>query len=318
MTYSIRSCLDVEASAKWEFAGVSPLAETVEAAHKLLTPLHEFNLLKALRRFESGAIPFSLGTGCSGTDVTVKIFQLMISFWAFKYGIDLTDKFDHKFSCEMVPFKQRFIQAQFQKLGVIFGLLKDLEGDRATNLLTNTTVVIASVLIYMAGFVCKARSPANKNAKANKGCCERGNTVTGESLHSCRKYIVRHGVLLFILENVPTLLEENDPDANLAHKSDAEYIKAVFAEDGYTVGWVERDAVEFGSITTRRRLCFLGHKGIDKSGETMAFLRSVVSKLTGRLPNHPQERFYQSFTTLCSSQMRTGLRSFAHETQNVL
>ena len=62
----------------------------------------------------------------------------------------------HKFSCEIVPFKQRFIKA-FSSPEHIFADVQLLKEGISLDVVTNTRVTVAPAAVVIAGFSCADR-----------------------------------------------------------------------------------------------------------------------------------------------------------------
>jgi hypothetical protein len=279
---------------EWSMLGSSALADYIAAVHDRMTQKQLYNLKRSLMKWRSKAIPFTMGTACSGTDLVVKVMELLIMHWSWRFGINFWDAFKHRFACENVTWKQEFIMAQFPGLPILFGELADLKESSAMNVISGSKKFVSGVTLFIAGFVCKSRSPANVHAKQNKGCVERGTEKTGESFKHCLGYITSHGVLCFLLENVRSLTDLNDADESTAYDCDADYITESFKAAGYTTKHVTLKASDYKSETERIRLFFLGFKGCDEGGRIMATLTSIISRLASDdcppFPDFPKER----------------------------
>ena len=114
-------------------------------------------------------------------------------------------------------------------------------------------VRLSKLLLFTAGFICKARSRLNNSASANKGCVQRETESTGVSFRETWEYVKQHRPRVVLLENVVALAEPV-PDSAM---TDAEYIVDRFLELGYACTVLRCDAWSYGSLARRERLYWM-------------------------------------------------------------
>ena len=115
--------------------------------------------------------------------------------------------------------------------------------------------------LYIAGFVCKARSRLNSKASQNKGCVQAGAASTGKSFRSVAEYIKKHRPAGVVLENLQTLLESGEEGA----LPDSDYITQFLQCLGYLAQAFFMDARSYGSIPRRERVFWVAILSEDPS-----------------------------------------------------
>ena len=125
-------------------------------------------------------------------------------------NIGTTFNFDHVFSCECVPEKQRFIRACFPELGLLFSDAQELGQTRASCVITGSPAVVPSVAVLIAGIVCTGFSTMNMHRAQvvqlikERRFDEAG--ASGQTLKALLSYTARHMPTLVVVENVPGIL----------------------------------------------------------------------------------------------------------------
>lgn len=203
-----------------------------------------------------------VGTACSGSDMLMVVLATMQDY--AKQELDLDLVVEQSFACEILPEKQAFLQSVHKKLGVLFEDAAGLSRPKLANLVTGREEVVPWSYCFAAGFSCVTHARNNMRAKSGskhgastKGCVEKSEGKTGESYSHIRGYIQNVRPPLVLLENVPSLLEENDKSSDLCD-SDAQYIVNDLATLGYKGRWFRVKADAFGSIVPRDRIYFVG------------------------------------------------------------
>ena len=147
----------------------------------------------------------SVGSACSGTDISTKVLETILMFWRrnFRIGMELVSQF----VCEKDPNKQRFL-LQNHSPQILVADSAHLGQGSVYNLITRATVVLPYTMLFTAGFTCVSRSPLSCHRKDNKGCVERGAEATGESFAQIFAYVQASRPSIVILENVVQLMEK--------------------------------------------------------------------------------------------------------------
>jgi site-specific DNA-cytosine methylase len=144
---------------------------------------------------------------------------------------------EHVFSCEIEPFKQAYIERNFQP-PLLFRDVRELGGDTATTAYGAQVPVPGDVDILIAGTSCVDYSNLNNQKQDIESKGESGETFRG-----MLKYVKKHHVSLVILENV----------------CGAPWDKVVsfFDEIDYNANFVRLDTKKFYLPHTRTRVYLL-------------------------------------------------------------
>ena len=121
--------------------------------------------------------------------------------------------------------------------------------------LSSKLAKVESASLFVAGFVCKARSRLNASSSQNVGCVQAASASTGKSFKSVADYITKHRPLAFTLENLVTLNQVTDLGV-----SDTDWIIDYFAAHGYSVRAFSIEACEHGSSCRRERNYWVGYR----------------------------------------------------------
>ena len=165
---------------------------------------------KALDAFlkKSSARRFRVATMCSGTEAPLVAMRMLSA------ALDGADFFEHVFSCEIEPFKQAFIQRNFQP-ALLFRDITELGNDEAVTAHGGLAAVPGADIV-VAGTVCKDFSTKNKFRKEMDDLGESGQTFYG-----LKRYVARHFPSVVIVENVRTAPWEMMAETFLNLRSDA-------------------------------------------------------------------------------------------------
>ncbi|KAJ5770544.1 uncharacterized protein N7511_002595, partial [Penicillium nucicola] len=169
-----------------------------------LSPLHRLEDIfadmasKALERgfldvlCQLGKRPLRVATMCSGTEAPL----LALDMISTGLGIDRQLRISHAFSCEIVPFKQSYIERNFRP-PLLFRDITELGGDTARTAYGSSELVPGNLDILVAGTACVDFSSLNNRKKTLQQDGESGATFDG-LLRYAEKYRPR----LIIQENV--------------------------------------------------------------------------------------------------------------------
>lgn len=136
---------------------------------------------------DCGQVANSMGTVCSGTDVSVLVGKAFASMSDARFGTCLAQDFAHTFSCEKAGFKQKFLMRMFGEAGMqcLFGDAKVLadsavaKGIQGHDLLTNEQVIAGEPCVLVAGFPCQDVSMLNPHSKNNRCVIKQADKRTG-------------------------------------------------------------------------------------------------------------------------------------------
>ena len=174
---------------------------------------------------------------------------------------------DHKFSCEIEPFKQDWIVQNFNP-PLLFSDIGELENEKAHCIVHDAECEVPDCEIFAAGFSCKDVSGMNKNAAEYQNCAEEGKGTTGGTLQGAMGYVQRHRPPMVFLENVvklgfsssraaPQTSEFFDPKHPKV-KNNLKVVVKLLEELGYKVAVAVVDSSEFFLPQRRRRIFIHG------------------------------------------------------------
>ncbi|KAF9882302.1 hypothetical protein CkaCkLH20_00338 [Colletotrichum karsti] len=133
----------------------------------------------------NGGVKFTIGTMCSGTDGPIMALQEFQDALVAA-GLSNTLQFEHKFSVEIEPFKQAFINRNARPTGHIYRNVNDFGMPGATEAMTVSGAmepIPKDIDILVAGSSCVDFSVLNKKKLQRKeasGMSKLGSKVTGE------------------------------------------------------------------------------------------------------------------------------------------
>ncbi|KOS41539.1 hypothetical protein ACN38_g7593 [Penicillium nordicum] len=143
-----------------------------------------------LRRL--GSRPLRVATMCSGTEAPLLALELIQTGLAEAQQLRVS----HAFSCEIVPFKQSYIERNFRP-PILFRDITELGGDVARTAYGSSEVIPGDLDILVAGTACVDFSPLNNRKKTLQEGGESGATFDG-----LLRYAERYRPRMVIQENV--------------------------------------------------------------------------------------------------------------------
>jgi hypothetical protein len=152
---------------------------------------------------------FAIGTGCSGTDVFVRVWRLLAETFETRFGIPLY--IAHEYSIEKVDFKQAFIRDYHSPAHIfadMHAVAEALECDEPMqDLSTEMVSRLPPCTVWACGIECDSVSQLNNQRAANKACVSDSlrDTKTGNTARSCMAIMRACRPPLAILENVLSL-----------------------------------------------------------------------------------------------------------------
>lgn len=210
----------------------------LESMDRLLANLEHLSSLPRLR----------LGTGCSGSDIVVKVMNTLWQSFKVHNGIVLPP-IDHAFSCESVPFKQSWITAHCKPRFLFKDWLQfsDL-ANRADEVYSETMVEVPEVDFLVVGFECDSVSSLNHSSAANRDTVTNGEGKTGSTAKATLDWIHRKRPFVCVMENVRNLhAKSSDNRSNLDNIVDS------LNSAGYVVRAMLLDAPAYGCPARRQR-----------------------------------------------------------------
>jgi site-specific DNA-cytosine methylase len=195
---------------------------------------------------------FTIGTGCSGTDLFFAVLERAIAHWAVSFGFAL--KVEHVFACENVAMKQCFIQAHFRPQH-IFPDIKAL-ANRVVCDMDGKDVIMRLIHCFACGIECDSISGLNSNRSENFDCIgdpDAVHTRTGGTGQAAISYIEQARPPVFMFENVKNL-----STAGKSGKSNATILIEAVNQLGYIVLCMFLNVVEFGYPQNRERAYLVG------------------------------------------------------------
>ncbi|CAI7622919.1 unnamed protein product [Penicillium glandicola] len=139
-----------------------------------------------------GSRPLRVATMCSGTEAPLLALELIQTGLAEAQQLRIS----HAFSCEIVPFKQSYIERNFRP-PILFRDITELGGDVARTAYGSSEVIPGDLDILVAGTACVDFSPLNNRKKTLQQGGESGATFDG-----LLRYAERYRPRMVIQENV--------------------------------------------------------------------------------------------------------------------
>ena len=182
---------------------------------------------------ELGDASLRVATMCSGTESPLLALRLLNMALFKKHEVKF--QVEHVFSCEIEPWKQAYIEANFSP-PVIFRDIRDLDKEEATAAFGSPVKVEGNVDILIAGTSCVDNSTLNAQRKDGRD----GGGESSQTYWGMRKYIRKHRPRIVIQENT----------------CQAPWDKMVedYEEDDYAAGWVRLDTKKYYIPHTRQRI----------------------------------------------------------------
>ncbi|CAK0866512.1 unnamed protein product [Prorocentrum cordatum] len=217
--------------------------------------------LGALRTSLQGG-PLRIGTGCSGSESPVKVMFGMVQFWNEVLGVEIPIK--HVLSAENDTRVQDFIRAHFQP-EILADDICDLPSGMCHNVISNITVEVPSVHIWIFGSECDNYSMLNQftrmelpmQAKSGKS----GTTADGGM-----GYVKKYRPWVVILENVPNI----DKDPGNFRDSDLTGVIKALNSMGYYTHHKVYDPISAGVPQSRRRVYLVAFLSSRKAVDQLA------------------------------------------------
>ncbi|PWN17792.1 hypothetical protein BCV69DRAFT_285675 [Microstroma glucosiphilum] len=219
-----------------DLAQAAQAAKDAESRHanKLWPPISDLNdiyadivdrmpeaLLKPLAETLAGqGRALRVATMCSGTESPLLALNLISRAVEAKWGIKMG--IEHVFSCELEPFKQAYIERNFNP-PLLFRDVTELGNARAHTAYGALVDVPGDIDLLVAGTSCVDYSGLNNSKKAINEGGESGRTFFG-----MLKWVERHQPAIVILENVKSapwdgvckFFEEADYDSTYSTRFD--------------------------------------------------------------------------------------------------
>ncbi|KAJ5657749.1 C-5 cytosine methyltransferase [Penicillium longicatenatum] len=205
-----------------------PMSNLEEIFTDLAQNAMRLGLERVLQRLDGR--PLRVATVCSGTESPLLALEMI------QKGLGTNGErfqFEHLFSCEIVPFKQAYIERNFGP-PLLFRDLRDLGGEKAQTAYGSLALIPGDPDILIAGTACVDFSLLNNNKEAQKEKGESAATFNA-LLEYCDKYRPR----LVICENIKGAPWES--------------FVAAWSGVGYTAAYTIVDSKKFYIPQTRER-----------------------------------------------------------------
>ncbi|KAG2365027.1 hypothetical protein BDR07DRAFT_1449967 [Suillus spraguei] len=237
---------------KIESSTLPPIYETSAMFRDLVSRLPE---IKGVAEHIKGR-KLRVATMCSGTESPLLALDLIGQVMLEQHGIPL--EFEHVFSCEIEPFKQAYIERNFQP-PLLFRDVCELGEPQATTAYGALATVPGDADLLVAGTSCVDYSNLNNEKKTIDGGGESGRTF-----HGMMSWVTNHRPPLVILENVCSAPWDR--------------VKEYFEKQGYSAEHIKVDTKQYYIPHTRMRKYLFA---VDKrgSGIPAKWKDLVVSKL---------------------------------------
>ncbi|KAI2676555.1 hypothetical protein CBS147355_5657 [Penicillium roqueforti] len=167
-----------------------PLHTLREIFADMASKAMEIGLEQVLIRL--GSRPLRVATMCSGTEAPLLALELI------QKGLPEAQQLRilHAFSCEIVPFKQSYIERNFRP-PLLFRDITELGGDEARTAYGSLEAIPGNLDILVAGTACVDFSPLNNRQKTLQQGGESGATFDG-----LLRYAKRYRPRMIVQENV--------------------------------------------------------------------------------------------------------------------
>ncbi|KAH7915282.1 hypothetical protein BJ138DRAFT_1122797 [Hygrophoropsis aurantiaca] len=176
-----------------------------------------------------------VATMCSGTESPLLALDLICQVLREEH--DVTLDIDHVFSCEITPFKQAYIERNFQP-PLLFRDVCELGDPEATTAYGALAPVPGDVDLLVAGTSCVDYSNLNNEKQDIDAGGESGRTF-----HGMMSWVKNHRPPMVILENVCSAPWEKVSD--------------YFEKNGYSATWTRVDTKQYYIPHTRTRVYLL-------------------------------------------------------------
>ncbi|KAJ5151239.1 uncharacterized protein N7482_010491 [Penicillium canariense] len=171
---------------------LSPMHTLEDIFQDLASKAMTLGFAKVLKHL--GERPLRVATVCSGTESPILAMEMIQK----GLGTDQRFRVLHAFSCEIVPFKQAYIQRNFEP-PVLFQDILELGEKKARTAYGSLEPIPGDLDILIAGTACVDFSILNNKQKLLEDCGESGSTFNG-----LLRYAKRYRPRLILLENVCT------------------------------------------------------------------------------------------------------------------
>ncbi|KAG2338586.1 hypothetical protein BDR05DRAFT_918202 [Suillus weaverae] len=222
---------------KIESSTLPPIHETPAMFRDLVSRLPE---IKGVAEHIKGR-KLRVATMCSGTESPLLALDLIGQVMLEQHGIPL--EFEHVFSCEIEPFKQAYIERNFQP-PLLFRDVCELGEPQATTAYGALATVPGDADLLVAGTSCVDYSNLNNEKKTIDGGGESGRTF-----HGMMSWVTNHRPPLVILENVCSAPWDR--------------VKEYFEKQGYSAEHIKVDTKQYYIPHTRMRKYLFA---VDKRG----------------------------------------------------
>ena len=231
----------------------------IEKQFESLPPIrltqYRANLLR-LQEETEGRI--RLATGCSGTDLVVKILQLMVGLWQEFFGLSF--RIEHVWSCDHGSVQQKFILEHFQPHYLFTSMEEVATSDTAYDLISGKHVTIESFLVFATGIECDTLSSLNRQKQIGESIVDKAEGKTGSSARYTMQIVEKQQPDLLLFECVRGLAAASKTSSSSPKLSDI----GTFIVWGNRLGYVFwcglLEATEFGSSTVRTRQYMVGFR----------------------------------------------------------
>ena len=230
-------------------------------------PLQRMRLHQGLSNYMSTGI--RIGTACSGVNVVQVVTNALREAWESEFNRP-PPTITYMFHCDSAEGPQEFIKQEWEP-DVVFKDIGDLKHETAECIIQKKAVRVKPLDIFIAGFSCKGPSGLNSQRGKKKHSCQTGEGETGETWTGVEAFLRAHRPSIVLLENVKQLANApRDSNGNISGLSDSAHILQSLSEMGYCARSPKLEALDYGSLTKRERLYFIGFNVPGKDNEAIA------------------------------------------------
>jgi hypothetical protein len=234
------------------------MVEVIRRQYAKLTPARIQQIRGQLATlYEEGQGRIVVSTGCSGTDLLLKLLCDLVSLWKTLFGLEFS--ICHAFSCDHGHVQQGWIQAHEHPQALFEDMAQVGSEDLAMDVLSDALRHVPSSLLYACGIECDSLSALNSQAARGEGIVQKGEGKTGTSAQAAMAYVERRQPDLLLFECVKGLgVAPKRTTSNLVKQSDLDMLIEGVNKLGYVFVSNVLDSLDYGFPASRQRYYILG------------------------------------------------------------
>ena len=120
-----------------------------------------------------------IATGCSGTDLIVRLLVVMTELWQEFFGLSF--RVEHVWSCDRGTIQQKFISQHMQPKCLFESMEEVASSPEAHDILSGKPQPVESCFGFATGIECDTLSMLNNSKRIGESVVEKGEGKTGTS-----------------------------------------------------------------------------------------------------------------------------------------